>query len=511
MSTPAFASRGPTRGISIAAYLLGAWAVASAVFVASAGLQSRHAFLHEALPVLLVPLAAWLFFSERYEITLAVLLLYLGLFDGFVKLASGSSVATLGRDVLLYSITLGAAARMALRQTPLTLPPLGGIVVAWFAVCVMQVANPSDLSVVHAVASLRQHLEFVPLFFLGYAMLRTERRLTGLLLLLLIVAAVNGIVGLIQSGLSPQQLATWGPGYSKLELGTGGLVARTFVNAAGLAQVRPPGLGGEDGFGGFICLIAVPGAVVLLSSLRRGLKLGWLLIPATILAIAGIVTSQTRLDVVGSVIALFAFLALTVTSRRGVTVLVLTAVVGLAGVSVVPGLVSNSANRYSSISPSRILGTAVAARQGTLALIPTYSATYPLGAGIGSVGPAGGTSIGGSTLAKALNGESEFTFLLIETGIPGLLVMLTFVLVTLRAAFALRRVADPGLQRSLMALTAVLISLLACWLFGAVTANSPGSPFMWLASGGLAYWYEQMRAGRVSMRSRRVSQALALR
>lgn len=511
MSTHAIAPRRSLTGVSIGPLLLGAAAIAAAVFVAVVGLRSRQAFLHDAVPVLLVPLAAWLFFSEREEVTLAVLLLYLGLLDGFIKLASGSNIATLGRDVLLYAIALGALARIVLRQQPITLPPLSGFVLAWVAVCVMQVANPSDISITHAVASLRQHLEFVPLFFLGYTVLRSERRITGLLLLLLIVAAVNGIVGLIQSGLSPQQLASWGPGYAHLEFGGNGLAARTFVTSTGKVAVRPPGLGSLDGFGGLLCLIAVPGAVLLFGSLRRGVKLGWLLFPATILTIVGIVTSQTRLDVVGAVIALLAFLALTITSRRGIAMLLIGAVVALGGSYIVARFVSSNANRYSTITPSTILGTAVTARSGTTSLIPTYFTRYPLGAGLGSVGPAAGSSIGGTTYQRGLNGESEFLFLLVETGIPGLFVMLAFVLTTLRFALALRRVADPGLQKCLMALTAVLIAFLVTWLFGPVTSDSPGSPFMWCASGCIAYWYGEVRAGRVRLRPRHIAQALALR
>ena len=53
-------------------------------------------------------LCLWLLLSERYELTLAVLMLYLGLLDGYVKLKLNTSWATLGRDALLYAIVAGA-------------------------------------------------------------------------------------------------------------------------------------------------------------------------------------------------------------------------------------------------------------------------------------------------------------------------------------------------------------------------------------------------------------------
>jgi hypothetical protein len=490
-------------------WIFGAGAVAVAVFVALFATQSRHDLLHDALPVLLAPFALWMVFSERYELTLGVLLIYLGCVDGVVKLASGSTLATLGRDVLLYSIVVGAVARMIIRKTPITIPRFTGFVVAWVAVCVIQLANPADISVLHAVASLRPHLEFVPLFFFGYVVLRSERRLSLFFLLLLIVAAVNGIVGLIQSGMSPATLASWGPGYAHLELGNGVVVARTFVNAAGQAEVRPPGLGGADGFGGMLGLIALPCGVALLTNWRHKLRLTWLVIPATGLAIVAVVTSEARLAVVGTIVALVVFLALTVTSRRGVIALILTLSLGLGGYLVISAVeVAPSGSRYTSISPSEVLNTSLTSRQSSLALIPKYLHIYPLGAGIGSTGPAAFTDVGGSTFQKGINGETEFTFLLAETGIPGLAVMLAFTLAMLTLGFRLRRIAIPRLQCSLMALLAVLVALTVAWFIAPMTSDSPTAPFIWLSGGCLVYWYQQVRSGRVPVRPRTVRGAL---
>lgn len=507
MSTGAFTLR--RGGVTVQVLLLCAASVAAAVWLASRGLQAHHALTYSIIPALLVPAVLWLFFSERYAVTLAVLLAYLGLVDGAFKLASGSSVATLGRDVLLYAIALGAAARMILKKTPLTMPPFAGLVLAWVAVCVVQVANPSDHSIVHAMAALRPQLEFVPLFFFGYFVMRTERRLLGLLILLAVVAAANGIVSLIQSGLTADQLASWGPGYAKLATGTT-TVARTFV-VDGQVHVRPPGLGGTDGFGGLVSLIAVPALIALLSTARQTVRFGWLLIPAAVLTIVGIVSSQARLSVVDSVLALVAFLALTLRARRGLVVLLVAAAIGLVGYAAVTSFVTQNANRYSTIAPSRVLGTSISARSGSLAVIPTYIADFPLGAGIGSVGPAGASSIGGASNSSTLNGETEVTFLLVETGIPGLLVMLTFSLAVVRAGLVLRRLADPTLQRSLMAITATVISISVAWIIVPVTAESPTSPFLWLSGGCLAYWYSEMRAGRLRSGPRRLRASLAWR
>src|SRR5262249_23009702 len=158
-----------------------------------------------------------------------------------------STVATLGRDALLYAIVLGAIARAMMRRTPIPAPPLLIGVLAWLLVCLVQIANPAAVSALHATAAIRQHIEVVPLFFFGYALMRSERPFIGFFALLVVVAAINGIVSLVQSELTPAQLATWGPGFAKLMVGAGKTTARTFVDAHGIAHVRPPALGSDFG------------------------------------------------------------------------------------------------------------------------------------------------------------------------------------------------------------------------------------------------------------------------
>jgi hypothetical protein len=75
----------------------------------------------------------------------------------------------------------------------------------------------------------------------------------------------------------------------------------------------------------------------------------------------------------------------------------------------------------------------------------------------------------------------------------------------------LRKLADRRLQFALAAITAVLIAFVASWVVGIDTANAPTSPFMWLAFGTLAYWYGEMRAGRVPIRAQRIRATLAER
>jgi hypothetical protein len=354
--------------------------------------------------------AIWMFTTARYELTLAVVMLYIGLLDGYLKLKTGSSVATLGRDLLLYAIVVGALVRWAIRGETVERPPLTGWVIAWVVVVLIQLANPGNGTLAHSFAGLRPHLEWVPLFFLGYVTMRSKRRLQAFLVLLVVIAAINGIVSLVQFSMSPEQLSAWGPGYAERISGEGDVSGRSFVDEEGEVRTRPFALGGDMGWGGMVGMIAVPAVLALLAvgSFRTRLLVG-MMSAGVVLAV---VTSQARVAVLASVLAALAFAAVSVTSRgaiRAVMALCLAVILSYASVSI---LTSNSDSgafdRYTSIAPGRAVETTYDYRRATLAVIPDYLRDIPLGAGLGSKGP-GASVAGRGEAAAGLNDESQYT------------------------------------------------------------------------------------------------------
>ena len=115
------------------------------------------------------------------------------------------------------------------------------------ALVLAEAFNPHTLSLTKALGGFRQQLEWVPFFFLGYAVMRSKERFRKFFLLLGVIALANGVVSMYQTRLSPAQLASWGPGYREIVYGTNGLGGRTY-RAEGSAHVRPPGLGSDAGF-----------------------------------------------------------------------------------------------------------------------------------------------------------------------------------------------------------------------------------------------------------------------
>ena len=470
-------------------------AAAVAVFVAVLALKSTSTAIHAGAPVLLGVVALWMFFSERYERTLAVLALYLGLLDGFLKLKTGSSVATLGRDVLFYAIAAGAFARLVLGRRAVQLPNLSTAVLVWVIICFAEVLNPVVPSITHALAGVRQHIEFVPLFFLGYAVMRSERRLIGLCVLLVLVAAANGIVALVQSRLSLADLASWGPGYATQVYGASTVTARTFYDASGIEHIRPPALGASLGFGGLVGLLAAPAVFSLGSMWGRSRRAVLAAIVGAPFVLLSLTTSQSRTAVVGAVVASLTYLFLTATTRKGAQMIAVASVIGVVAYASYPiafPTAASQANRYASIAPTSVISTAVAYRSGTLSLVPRYMLDYPLGAGIGDNGPASGATVGGAQTSSQ-NAESEFNFLVLEVGIPGSLLLTGLTATVIGLGIGLRRVADANVQRLLMVLVAANVGIGATWFAGIATATSPQAPFFWFSAGAIVFWSEHVR------------------
>lgn len=444
--------------------------------------------------------AIWMMSSARTHVTLASLMLYLGLVDGVIKLMSNSSTTTLGRDLLLYSIVIGVVGKRMIRKQPFSAPPLTGWVIAFVAVVAVQVFNPGDVSMWHSLASMRPHLECVPLFFLGYSVMNTSRRLKGFLVLLLVIGAANGVASLVQFSMTPGALATWGPGYAARINGTDGVAGRKFLDSSGHEAVRPFGLGDDMGVGGAFGLIALPAAFALLSLPgTKKAKLGAAAL--SIGAVLAVVTSQARTDLVAAVIAIMVYLVLVTSSKRALRVIAGAGVAMLIAYGAISVLTASSSSglfsRYSSIAPNKAVSTAYNYRQGTLALVPVYFAKYPLGAGVGKVGPAansaggpaeGSTGGSASSASSALDAESEPTYLLIDLGIPGLLVFGLFQLRVIVLSGRIRRIRDFELRILLGAIAGPLFAIFITGFVGIDSATSPNGPYLWFASGVLSYW-----------------------
>jgi len=139
------------------------------VAVVAAGLTvfvTRRTALSGAAVTLAVVGTLWFATTRHTQLALALLMLYLGLLDGYLKLATGSNLVTFVRDVLLYAIVAGLLVRATVQGKRLPLPPLSGWVIAFAVLVLIQIPNPHGGTLFHSLAGVRQHLD---------AALRAER------------------------------------------------------------------------------------------------------------------------------------------------------------------------------------------------------------------------------------------------------------------------------------------------------------------------------------------------
>jgi hypothetical protein len=461
--------------------------------VAAAGLTayvSHRATASAAAAVLVVVGSIWFATTRRPQLALVLLMLYLGLLDGYLKLATGSNLVTFVRDALLYALVVGLLIRATVQGKRLPVPPLSGWVLAFVVLALVQILNPGAGSLIHSVAGLRQNLEFIPLFFLTYAFVRTTKALRMFVIVLAVIAAANGIVNLVQFHLTPQQLASWGPGYSQRVIGTGKFEAqgRAFYDTSGTTHTRPFGLMSDAGTGGLVCAFAL-GGILALASMRTTRRH---LVPAALaagIAVAGIFVSQGRAVIVCAVTILLAYALLSTTARRNaLAVLAAAAVIGVSSL-VVFAVVGTGASplRYQGLTPGGIVHLTNQQRGTSIAQIPHNLIHHPLGAGLGIGGPAAGVS--GAPSAEGADTESEISFATLETGIPGMLVIVGFTVALVALGVKrCRHEPDPEARVLLAAIIAPLAGMLVLYAVNALTPTTPGGPYLWSVGGIVAYW-----------------------
>jgi hypothetical protein len=499
-TTRAFPRRGARRLRSKAPRVsnLAVQVIAAVIIAAIAAAVSWYSVRHGSLKGLSVTVAVvgslWFAATKNTQLALALLTIYLGALDGYLKLSTGSSAISLVRDGLLYAIVVGQLLRTIALRKPLPAPPLHGWIVAFCVLVAVQLFNPLDGSILHSFGGIRQDLEFVPLFYLTFAFVRTKKALRGFVIVLALLATLNGVVNVMQSRLSPAQLATWGPGYAERELGTGEFSqgGRAFFDANGQLHVRPFGLMSDAGTGGMVCILGL-GCVLALASMFRRPQYLAIAAVAGAAAVAGIVTSEGRSVVVGGVLVVLAYGLMAATARNRVAtiagVAALVAATAFAAGSLVAG---GSQNRYGGLtSASGLVQLTTKDRGLAFQTIPSNLARWPFGAGLGSGGPAAGVKDPPAAVLTA-NTENEISFATLDVGIPGMLTLIGFALVVfLTGVRRCRFEPDAETRLLLAALISPLGAMLAIYTVSAVSPTTPFGPYLWAAGGVVSYWLIQ--------------------
>jgi hypothetical protein len=433
--------------------------------------------------------------SRRLEVTVTLLSVYLLLLYGPVKLGlGGGPVAHGADDILILAVCIGALMRLAVRREPVKLPPLSGWLLAFVATVALEAFNPKTGGLLKVLGGLRQQLHWVPFFFFGYLLVRSKRRFRQVFLLAGVCALANGVVAAYQTGLSPQQLARWGPGYAELyqphSAGQKGSLAQDYVYE-GESHARPPGLGDYSGFSGGIGLIALPGCLALLATWRSRRR--WVVAVLALGSIVGVATAGGRTQVIGAVLSVTAFLLLTALGGRrarrplGALLIVLAIAVPLGGLFV-SALRNGAFGRLGTFEKSPI-SAIVTHKSGGWTHIPQDLALNPYGIGLGTTGAVG--SFGGKSIGQGqgISAETQWNFIADELGGPGLVayVLLAIYIVVL-VVRRLPAVRDDELAILLAGAFAPFVALIFIGFSGPTLNSTADGPLFWFAMGIAAYW-----------------------
>ncbi|MGO9490329.1 MAG: hypothetical protein ACLQBB_15055 [Solirubrobacteraceae bacterium] len=431
--------------------------------------------------------------STRLEVTVALVIIYLGLINGPVKMFFGARELTASlQDVVILAVAAGALMRILVRREKIRLPELSGLVIAWVVLVVANAFNPRTENLLHIAGGFRQELQYVPFFFFGYVLMRSKDRFRKLFILFGVIALLNGVVAAYQTTLSPNQLASWGPGYAALIHPSEGTGSGRVFFTEGEAHVRPPGLGSDAGFSGAVGHIALPMCLALLV-LSTGRK-RWFAALLCLGAAVAVMVGLGRLATIGAALGVVVFMGLVALSGRRFTNTML-ALLGVLLLMIPVGAVLVSTLNKGTFSRFETLSTGSSTtlhKESSWDKIPKYAEAAPFGFGLGNSGPVGGLGGKSDDLLEGhgLTSETQYNVLIKELGVPGLLLWPAMVVyVSLIVAMGMRRIKDPDLAVCLAGALAAFPPLLIEGTTGFLGGSTIDGPYFFFAIGVAGYWF----------------------
>ncbi len=422
--------------------------------------------------------------------------------EGFLKLVSNyHPVVHVGVDLIVLglsaSVVLGSvvARRARLPQLPWT-----RLILLYAFWLVLQLMNPHSAGLVPSLASFKIHLTMVPLYFLGATLFREPRDVTRFLAGLVALALIPFGMALAQYALGPRSVLDLSP--------------RFWQNISHFHEWRPFGTSATPGGSSVFAYLAVPLALVLLVAPadRRGVRTLALLCVA--MAVGTFVVSGVRQVFLGCVLAVLVMAGLMLSRGRGrvIAALALVAALAFTTYTVVDSVLRPMATAALQRDPTlpdiwrerdvtqRMLTLAdpmtyLEARSNPVGAILYRVRRYPFGAGLGRTGSAAGAfqrEIAADPRSAAISrdvgwSDNFFADMIVETGIPGML-MLTLVLVGMLAgAWRLaRRAHDPTTVAAAAAIAGFFFSILAMSWGSQPLLGNPITAYFWFLSGVLA-------------------------
>jgi hypothetical protein len=449
--------------------------------------------------VLLIPFLAAIAAVATKDRVLAVLILFCYLtVEGMLKLMSSyHPLVHIGTDIVLWSM-VAAWAAIALASGRKRVPrvPFLTLLILHVTWVLLLVFSPYTASLFVGIASLKIHLSMIPLYFIGF-MLAADASAPGRFLrVLTLFWTATFVFTLLQYAGGPDSMLDLGEAYR--------------LRASYFHEWRPFGTTSLPGGQSVIALLALPFAMYLAFRAEHAWR-DWRIIATIVASLAVFFVSGVRQVFLGSLVIVVTMTGLQVMRGRGraVTGLVAVGALGVATFIAVQQFIVPAARRSiqeatgvpeiwrdrdvvdrfgSLLDPE----TYARVRAGGVRLIWNRITEAPLGVGLGRTGSAASAlqdQLERDAFNKMLQDrfgfqDNFFAAMLVETGIPGTL-MLTTILVGLGVlSVRLARRAATREDSAFGALVAgyILALLVMSWGSQPLLGN-PTLAFFWFLGG----------------------------
>lgn len=438
---------GPLKALAWLAGFVGlVWFATNWILSGDLRSQGLNLVLAGAVAVGLVIISNW-----RSGIYLFIVWL---VFEDFARKFLGNNMFIyFGKDALVAVIYLVFFYRVSRGWEKAWHPPFSLSLLLFFCWAAMEAFNPASASVMYGLLGLKLYFCYIPLMFVGYALIRTELDLGRFLVFNLGLGAVVSLLGIMQA-ISGQRLLN--PEDLDPALRPLGMLDRS-APISGLVFNRPTSVFVSDGrFGAYLIVMWVLsfGAILyLISRGERGRKIVYL---SAALVLAAILLSGVRTALVYSlmgtaIMTTAAFWGAPFRKEqllrifKGIRRFLLFSALGVLCIALLypKALGSRWAFYAETLSPNST-GSELAQRgweYPSSEFIRTFAWNdWRWGRGLGT------SSLGTQYVTRLLNApppgvivESGYGALLIEMGIPGLALWLIFTFATMRACWGVVR------------------------------------------------------------------------
>ena len=188
------------------------------------------------------------------------------LFEDLIRKFLGNNMAIyFAKDVLVGLVYLSLIVDIRSRRVKLFRPPFLPFVIVFIWFGVLQIFNPNSPHVLYGLMGIKIYFYYIPLLFVGYALIRDDEDLRKFLVVNSVLAGVIGAIGIIQaivghSFLNPETLAPELRDLGDLQKVTPltqqvlSLPSAVFVSAGRFSQYLAPALILTMGSAGYLLL-----------------------------------------------------------------------------------------------------------------------------------------------------------------------------------------------------------------------------------------------------------------